>query len=52
MPDALEASTPWLANITVFLKQAVTWNLGPFAVILVPEQMSPGETKYKEIIRD
>ena len=33
------------------LRQAGTWNLGPFATVLAPGQTSPQATEYKETIR-
>ena len=34
------------------VRQAGAWDLGLFAAVLVPGQMSPQATKYKETIRD
>ena len=34
------------------VRQAETWDLGPFAAVLASKQMSPQEAEYKETIRD
>ena len=34
------------------LRQAGTWNLGPFAVVLAPGQTSPRTTEYKQTIKN
>lgn len=34
------------------LRQAGTWDLGPFAAVLEPGQMSPGAAEYKDIIHN
>ena len=36
----------------VNLRQAETWDLGPFAAALAPGQISPQATEDKETIRD
>ena len=40
------------ADPGVRMKQAGTWDLGPFAAMLAPGQTSPSATKYKETLRD
>ena len=35
----------------ITVRQAGTWDLEPFAAVLVPGQTSPQATEYKEAIR-
>ena len=35
----------------VGMRQTGPWDVGPFAAVLAPGQMSPPETKYKETLR-